>query len=391
MPKPTKLHPTRAAQSAVLHPLSLSMLLIVLTLGVSIALTGCRGGATEPESAEPLSGTFYQIDKGHFTPVLEQRQLLEIPFQPWTVQGRVSDLVALEDRVYLGVNGHGIAEITFPAGEELDFKYFYDPLIFRYRTLTTLISEGGSDRDSLICHLYFNRLLNLVSETELKLQGISLLRLIIPTGVYEFLTPPYQEQHPDWEAVGFIPVSEQEFYFQWKYSDRNRTLFSYSRFNLDNSEEEETGELSYRKSYAFRDTQDVDAVQVLLAASRRLLDDPGISTAYHIHIRSEGRPLLRRFEYHPADFTSAEEIRLFSLSGVSRNEHLLLLLPDGLLLQASSGSRQVRRLRLPALPEHFLYRDLLLNGPYMFASWEQTAFTDVGAAGIFFTTFPLIP
>jgi hypothetical protein len=337
-----------------------------------------------------ISGTLYQLQNGRFVPLAKGQQPLDTPPQPWTVQQRVSDLTLLGKQVYLAVNGHGIGELEVQAEDRLDFNYFYDPLIFRYRTLTTLIPERGADQETLLCHLYFNRLLNVVSQTELKLQGISLVRLRPSTEIYGFVTPPYQEQHPEWEAVGFVPVTPGEFFFQWKYSDRNRTLFSYSRFDLTASKEEEVEALAYRKSYGFEDAQQTATLKVLLDGARRLLDAPGISTAYQLHIRSEDQPLLRRYEYHPEDFTNAEKIRLYTLSGFKRGESYLLLLPDGLLLQSSAGTSQLRRFRLPPLPDDHVYTVLFLHGQNLVAGWEQTAFTEVGAAGIFFAVFALI-
>jgi hypothetical protein len=379
LPRPTESFRAPAAAAAVV---------LLFALCSLSTLTGCLPRAAESEPPETVAGTLYQLQRGRFTRIPDEQTPVRTPFDPWTVQGRISDLVSLRDRVYVGVNGCGIAELDF-GGDEPGFRYFYDAMIFRYRTLTTLIPE----RDSFLCHVYFNKLLNVVEETELKLQGISLLRFLPSTGGYQFLTPPYQEEHPDWEAVGFVPVAEREFCLQWKYSDQNRTLFAYSRFDLSSSEEKEIGELDYRKSYRFQDARqgDSEALSLLLREARARLDVPGASTAYHFHIRSAGEPLIRRYEYHPADFASAEEIHLFSLSAVQEAEHLLLLLPDGSLLHASSESRQIRHSLLPSLPEGFEYRELLLHGTRLVASWEQNAFTKVGSAGIFITEFRLIP
>jgi hypothetical protein len=368
-----------------------TVLLFVLALSALSVLSVCKATTSEPVQAEFISGTLYQLQNGRFSPLPKGGQPSTTPLQPWTVQQRVSDLVALGEGVYLGVNGHGIAQLDLEADGEIGFNYFYDPLIFRYRTLTTLIPEGVPDAGSLLCHLYFNRLLNVIDQTELKLQGISLLRLIPSSGVYAFLTPPYQEEHPDWEAVGFVPVAPQEFYIQWKYSDRNRTLFFHSHFDLAGLREEEVEALAYRKSYGFEDTQQTSALREILAEARKHLDAPGISTAYQFHMRCEDRPLMRRYEYHPPDFTNAEEIRLYTLSGFNRGNSYLMLLPDGLLLQGSSESRQIRHFQLPPLPEKFVYTHLLLHGGNLIAGWEQTAFTDVGAAGIFFAAIALIP
>ena len=368
---------------------------MILAIGALGVLSCCKARTPEPEQPQILSGILYQLQDGRFVQLPAGEQPSQATLRPWTVQQRVSDLIVLGQRVYLGVNGYGIAEIDPQADGELDFSYFYDPLIFRYRTLTTLIPEraadGGAGEQSLLCHLYFNRLLNVVSHTELKLQGISLLRLIPSTGIYGFVTPPYQEEHPEWEAVGFVPVTPAEFFLQWKYSDRNRALFSYSRFDPTTFKEEEVQALAYRKSYRFEDAQQTPGVGILLAEARRRLDVPGISTAYQLHIRSEDRPVLRRYEYHPGDFTSAEEIRLYTLSGIKRGDSHLLLLPDGLLLHSSAGTRQLRRFRLPPLPADHVYTQLLLHGQNLAAGWEHTAFTEVGGAGIFFTGTALIP
>ena len=125
-------------------------------------------------------------------------------------------------------------------------------------------------------------------------------------------------------------------------------------------------------------------MKVLLAEARSRLDSVGVSSAYQLHLRIAGNPMVRRYEYHPADFTSAEEIRLFTLFAVGREEKVLLLLPDGLLLESVSGSRQARLFRMPALPAGHVYRDLFLHDKYLVAGWEQPEFTEIGAAGFFF-------
>ncbi len=386
MPRPTR--------NSLSHGILAAVLIVVLILGALGVLGGCRAATPETEQTEIISGTLYQLQDGHFTSLPNAGQPSMTLLQPWTVQQRISDIITLGERVYLGVNGHGIAQLLPDANGTASFKYFYDSLIFRYRTLTTLIPEQDRDRvpagNSLLCHIYFNKMLNVVSPLELKLQGISLLRLTPSSGIYEFCTPPYQEEHPEWEAVGFVPVTPREFYLQWKYSDPNRTLFSYSHLDLDGLKEEEVEALAYRKSYGFEDAQETNALRILLAEARRLLDAPGFSTAYQLKIRSEDQPLPRRYEYHPEDFTNADEIRLYTLPGVNRGEGYLLLLPDGLLLQVISGSRQIRRFQLPQLPEGHVYTDLLLHGQNLIGGWEQTAFTDVGAAGIFFADVPFI-
>jgi hypothetical protein len=362
----------------------------------SSLLGGCRNAAAEPEAAEArgLEGSLYRLERGRFAPVDRPEAIGSTGLEPWTVQGRVADLVASNEAVYLGVNGYGIAEALLESPNDgalpqVRFRYHYDETIFRYRTLTTLIPEG----ESLLCHVYFNGLLNVVDAGALELRGISLLRFFPQNGSYQFLTPPYQKQHPEWEAVGFVPETPGSFFFEWKYSDRRRTLFAYSRFSLNDLEETEIEKLAFRQSYGFRDIKEEGppGLAALLGEARRLLDEPGYSTAYQLRLREEHLPLVRRFEYHPPGFTRAERIRLITLPVFERREHYLLLLPQGLLLAAAEGSGRVHRFRLPSLPEDCVYCNLLLHGEYLLAGWEQTSFTDVGAAGIFVEKYSLFP
>ncbi len=377
------------------RPAALPALLGFLVLASSL-LCGCRNGAGEPEAAAAhgLGGSLYRLEQGRFAPVDSAQAIGSTHLEPWTVQGRVADLVTSNDAVYLGVNGYGIAEAFLESNSDsappqASFNYHYDEAIFRYRTLTTLIPEG----DSLLCHVYFNGLLNVVGGGALELQGISLLRLFPQTGIYQFLTPPYQKQHPEWEAVGFVPETPGRFFFEWKYSDRQRTLFAHSHFSLNDLEETQIEKLAFRQSYGFRNIQEEGppALAALLGEARRLVDEPGYSTAYQLQVREEHTPLVRRFEYHPQGFTRAERIRLIALPAFKRGETYLLLVPQGLLLAAVEGSGRIHRFRLPSLPEDYVYCNLLLHGEHLLAGWEQTSFTDVGAAGIFVEKFSLFP
>lgn len=362
-------------------------LLVILIL---IFHVGCGIRTAEQEEARPIAGRLYQLLQGRFSLIEEGSAIAPVPFQPWTVQSRVSDFSISEDRVYLGVNGHGIAELTFGEKSDPRFLYFYDSMIFGFRTITTLVPED----DGIVCHLYFNKLLNVKSDRDLKLQGISLLRLSPSKGIYEFLTPPFQEAHPEWEAVGFVPEEEDRFYLSWKYSDRNRVLFAYSKLDLNATREQEVDRLTFRESYNFRDLEREGSpvsLRALFEEARQRLDSPDYHTAYHLNLRRENHSLIQRYEYHPEGFTRSEKIRLFTLPVFRAQNHTLLLLPEGILLAVEDDTPRIERYRLSPLPEKTFYRDFLLMGEYLLASWEQPAFTDVAAAGIFIEKMPFFP
>ena len=165
--------------------------------------------------AETESGQWYVLREGQFEQIEDIRPGLT-KFLPWTVQARIADMVSLKEKLFLAVNGHGIASLNISASNSTESEYFYDTLIFQYRTITTLIPGNKT----LLCHLYFNKLLNITTEEQLKIQGISLLKLFPEDGIYQFINPPFQKKHPDWESVGFIPEKADRFFLECKYSDK---------------------------------------------------------------------------------------------------------------------------------------------------------------------------
>ena len=50
---------------------------------------------------------------------------------------------------------------------------------------------------------------------------------------FGLLIPPFQKKNPLWEAVGFAPISENDFDFEWKFTDASETRFDYTRYRAD--------------------------------------------------------------------------------------------------------------------------------------------------------------
>jgi hypothetical protein len=78
-------------------------------------------------------------------------------------------------------------------------------------------------------------------------------------------------------------------------------------------------------------------------------------------------------------------MRLLLAFGYQDDSRSLLLAPDGLLLEAAGSAPQGPR-RLPPLPAGFAYTGLHVLDGMLVASWEQTDFTQTGAAGIFISS-----
>ena len=361
-------------------------LFLLLCLTAALLAGGCA--RLQPkETGTILAGRWYQLADGAFEAVQAPGQPA-VAGLPWTVQARVSDLAVLDGRLYLAVNGHGLASVEAGRGATPRFRYFYDPLLFRYRTLTTLVPAAGS----LTCHLYFNSLLNLTDAGQLPVRGLALLALHPQDGIYRQIQMPFQSSHRGWECVGFAPLSAQEFLLEWKLSEPERTLFEYTRYSLPSSTESRAGRQEYREAWEPRPLEGRLPAELegLARELLRRLDDPRLSL--FLGARSVLEPLCRRYARRPS--SGRPEEGLLTAHAFLDGERRLLLASDGLLLTEGPGSSGIptgsgaapaapAARRLPALPAGFRYTGLFVLEGLLFAAWEQADFTTTGAAGIF--------
>jgi len=361
-------------------------LLLLLCLTAALLAGGCA--RLQPaKTGTILAGRWYQLADGAFAAVQAPGQPA-VAGLPWTVQARVSDLALLDGRLYLAVNGHGLASVEAGRGAAPRFRYFYDPLLFRYRTLTTLVPAAGS----LTCHLYFNSLLNLTDADQLPVRGLALLALHPRDGIYRQIQMPFQSSHRGWECVGFAPLSAREFLLEWKLSEPERTLFEYTRYSLPSSTESRATRQEYREAWEPRPLEGRLPAELegLARELLRRLDDPRLSL--FLGARSVLEPLCRRYARRPS--SGRPEEGLLTAQAFLDGERRLLLASDGLLLTEGPGSSGVptdsgaapaapAARRLPALPAGFRYTGLFVLEGLLFAAWEQADFTTTGAAGIF--------
>ena len=69
------------------------------------------------------------------------------------------------------------------------------------------------DADSLVCHLYFNSLLNVTTAESLPMPGCALLRLHPQDGVYQPIAVPFLIMPPRLGGRGLRPPVRRHFPF----------------------------------------------------------------------------------------------------------------------------------------------------------------------------------
>lgn len=292
---------------------------------------------------------------------------------PWTVQSRVADMAFLGDELYLGLNGAGLARLRFDVDGPTDFSYFPDALIFPHRTITTLVPREGG----LTVHLYYNALLNTVAADRLPIRGISMVAFLADRQDYAFLIPPFQRKNPAWEAVGFVPISEAEFLFEWKYTDPAETRFAYTRYFPSRRTESS----ALRSQYVAALTSPVESLPASSPRRRffqRCLAElragsPGSTVLFTLRVRGMGVRTTFRSE------GSAGSVVVVPVH--EDKSGFRALLPGGRLLVG--GARGERgEVALPAVPSPVRFTDLVKTGRFLVLAWEEQSFTEVGAAGV---------
>lgn len=358
------------------------MRVIVVFLNILFLCSSCFLRKGEEKLQTYGQERWFYLEDGKFHETESLHSLSASPYLPWTVQARVVDLTRLHDRIFLGINGYGIASLELASGNIPSFDYFYYPIIFESRTITLLFPEDNS----VLCHLYFNRTLNTIGEEDLKIQGVSLFRLLPDEENFRFVVLPFQRKNPAWESSTFLPIGNREFYVEWKYTDDEVARFDYTKIDLEKNREEPGSREGYLAAYEFQDIDDEwlpNGLKNIFSAIIETLEKHQSAVTVHFHLRSEIEHVTRRFRYMPVDPLLTENTGFYTVPLYLEADTYYALLPDGTLLWSQSDGKQEGTHVFPPLPSGFVYTGFMKREQIFVVSWEEARFFNVGRAGIF--------
>lgn len=167
----------------------------------------------------------------------------------------------------------------------------------------------------------------------------------------------------------------KNFYFCIKDSKEDKTEFSYIKWNAislkDSSEEE------FRKLKSFSD------IKFAPERIKKLLSCLPNSFGYNIEVRTANGPSPRYYEKKSSEGLTALDAKL-QLS----DTFAACLFQDGTIYFAGAlankrilNNSNTIALRLPKLPEGFIYTDFAISNNILYASWEEASFYETGRAG----------
>jgi hypothetical protein len=357
----------------------------VLLLAIASLLAAC--GRTTDIATEPGQGAWYVLRDGNLVSGRPTEEDGPETLLPWTVQERVVDLLVHDGTLVLAVNTRGIVTAPFPPGAP--FTDRAEPTLFAGRTITEIF-DGP---EGLLVHMYVNRTLA-GPHPPRGGPGLAFVRIADPAPsdgpTYLPIRPAFQAEHPDWEAVAVVRVSDTAYAVEWKRTDAERTEFFYTRYTVGAGDEEPMDQRSFRGAFGFKARSPDATTQALFQAAIRAVGQGAgrAQTAVHLVLRDGER--TERLRYQPSGYARADLVDLVVVPARRAKDNLWALTPEGHLLGVAIGTRQVTVQSLPPLPQGYRYTAFVLSEadpePTIAAAWEEVRFTSVGQAGLYVHT-----
>lgn len=165
------------------------------------------------------------------------------------------------------------------------------------------------------------------------------------------------------------------FYYCIKDSKSDKTIFNYIKWNTLSTKE--SSEEEFRKVKSISDYKNApERVKKLLSCLPK-------SFAFNLEVRTASGPSPRWYEKKSTESITALDAKL-QLS----DTFAACLFQDGTIYFAGAlaerhliNNSNTIALRLPKMPEGFIYTDFAISGDTLYASWEEASFYETGRAG----------
>ena len=350
------------------------VLLLLLPLFIScLDIKNNNNNSQTPESIQ--EEVWYVLNEGEFIQTENLKHIANTAYLPWTVQQRISDFSCFKGNIFAAINGYGIAQINFT--NNIPFTYDYYKKLFTNKTITGIFPLG----DSLLCHYYFNSILNIAEKTNFYKPECNFLKYFINNSGYQIDLLPlgYQDLNPGWEIVSILPADETTYYLEWKYSDTEITKFRYSLFDFTTYKENEIAGQEYKAAYSFKNINSYDMDDNLKYVFNLVVRNTRKENIF-FYLKTDYSPYIKRYKYNENDNLS--DIN-YAWIYVNNDSYYVLLWDEKILqIKCSENGYDESKIILPELPENFNYTNFIVNSPDIALAWENIDFINVGSAGI---------
>ena len=307
----------------------------------------------------------------------------EIPaasFKPWTEAVRVADLALNHgDAVFL-INKCGLCPI---AGLQPDAQLPIGHELFSRATAGELYTVEGR----FFIRIYQNSIFlsHGTENTHFLLRTDSSFKTYTPVADVTHLHLPKEAQCKSLEQVG------DQWYANFKADNGTDISFFYvkcSNFALF-TQDDAYKHIEQLSAENFRAACEPPHYNRMSDMLKELADTIENSTDLYLKMFTEdsahGRVFVKLVRNQTSGYPSEKiPINAYAVQYTQTDgtQSAALLLPDGTLLVNINGSG-IRKTQLPSLPENFSYTAFAISDTNFIAAWEESAFYEIGRAGIF--------
>lgn len=377
----------------------------VFLLLSTLSLFSCGKKKVEmelPPETLVLSHNWYYINADGFNKINSPKDAPLVMKKPYTEACRISGIgqtVSLSGNknapVYAIVNHSGVIEFN-----NAEATLYSDKLMFKDFTADGIVFMNDNPVFSFYKDSFFNDTLNSQLSSHTEDQDISVLvqfdvkaKTFFPILNTETLklTPTSQVTDYYWDG--------NYWYYCIKDSKADRTEFSYIQWNPNtallsilpndpkidsetNIDKKTKVELSKSSEDKFRKLKQPRNYSEAPERVKKLLAHLAENFAFSVNLKTAGGPSPRRYENKIGDKQILEAV------GQLADTWTAVMFKDGTMY--FSGAISERRIinnskpiaiRLPKLPEGFIYTDFGITGDTLYASWEEVAFYETGRSG----------
>lgn len=355
-----------------------------------------------PPETVILSHSWYYVNADGFNKINSPKEAPLVVKKPYTEACRISGIGQTAasapnqiPSIYAVVNHSGVIEFN---GDNATL--YSDKMMFKDFTADGIVFMNDNPVFSFYKDSFFNETLDSKLSSHTADQDISVLvqfdtkaKTFFPILNTETLKLDSTAQVTDFHWDGTF------WYYCIKDSKADRTEFTYVKWNPNtallsilpndpkidketNIDKKTKVELSKLTEDKFRKLKEPKNYTEAPERVKKLLAHLAKDFAFSVNLKTAGGPSPRRFENKISDNPMADAV------GQLSDTWTAVMFKDGTIYFSGAvpGKRLVNNgkpiaLRLPKMPEGFIYTDFGITGDTLYASWEEAAFYETGRTG----------
>lgn len=373
----------------------INYILTITVVFLSCCLSSCAKKSAETVNVETefnvevkkVNHKWYYFTKNGYERIEKIQNVPECKLEPWTETVRISSANCVNDKAFAVVNRVGILCL-----ENENIYLAKDENLFSQRTAGNLVFCNETPVFSLYKSSFFNETVNI---SEYKNDGQNHLFLVQFDNDAKISYPLINCNN----ICDIIDSEVTDFVWDgltWQCSVKSlvnaQTTFSYVSFApttalLSLSPATANGKLSIKTISVedFRNAKKQTDYSLAPLRVKNILSGFSKDIPFVLEVKNEGGCSPRVYLNNP---NNKEQLKAKAILAESWS---VALFEDGtMFIEGALPGKHILRngkpvaIRLPVLPENFVYSDFVITGTSLYAAWEETSFYETGRSGFIY-------